>query len=153
MNQQETREQTRRRLTTLAKRGVARQARLAPGGVPRWVRCYDNGGESIDRYTVVFTGNYIGRSPGGRTMYLAMNQAPFSPQGFGQHGEDRIEEGNKPGQWPPAIGRKGNLGTRIRFQDLPEDCQRLVWQDYASLWGIENPRYAKPGFYKHWPIE
>ena len=30
-----------------------RKENLLPQGTPRYVRCYDNGGETADRYTVV----------------------------------------------------------------------------------------------------
>ena len=92
------------------------------GSDPRWIRCYDNGGESFDRYTVVFTR--------GKYCYLGMSAHPSHPQGFGQHGE-----------WPqgsPAIDRLGgysHLGRKINFSELPEDCQKLVKDTYATLWG------------------
>ena len=112
-----------------------RQEHFAPNGIPRCIRVYDTGPDGpIDRYTVVFTGNYSGHA------YLAMNSRPFCPGfGFCQHGEGEIMEGNKPGQWPPAIGRRGNCGFRIAFTDLPLDCQTAVWQDYASIWNIKDP--------------
>ena len=104
--------------------------RIMPDGKPRYIRCYDNGGPatergSIDRYTVVFTGNYPGRE--GLCRYLAMSGAPFHPQGFGQHGEslDTIDR--------PSYG---HLGKRINFDDLPEDCQELVVSDYRYYWEI-----------------
>lgn len=128
----------------------ARAERLAPGGVPRWVRCYDNGGETADRYTVVFTGRAAGKAG---WPYLAMSAAPFHPQGFGQHGDAGVGacwpvdcNGKQDGRtfvWPPALGRKNHLGTRIRFQDLPEDCKRCVWSDYSELWTIPN-QYLQP---------
>ena len=31
---------------------------ILPNGKPKYVRCYDNNGETADRYTVVFTGHY-----------------------------------------------------------------------------------------------
>lgn len=94
---------------------------------PRWIRCYDNGGETIDRYTVVFTrlGNKLGR---GTCLYLAMNAAPFHPQGFGQHGESTC---------PIDRPSYGHLGKKIRFEDLPADCQKCVWQTYSDLWPKE----------------
>lgn len=132
----------------------ARVARLAPGGVPRWVRCYDNGGRdapdgegSLDRYTVVFTGRAApDRAPGIATQYpyLAMNAAPFHPQGIGQHGHTDNQPADtlgRKGAWGGvAIGRRCHLGVRIRFEDLPPDCQRCVWSDYAAIWGIPMPR-------------
>ena len=112
-----------------------RVAALLPDGIPKYVRCYDDGGESIDRYTVVFTGNYAGRNR--ECSYLAMNAAPFHPQGFGQHGSspDVIDSVN--GSWGGvSIGRKCHLGTRIPFADLPEDCRTLTLRDYRELWDL-----------------
>jgi len=104
-----------------------RQKTLLPNGIPKWVRCYDNQGETIDRYTVVYTGNYSGRN--GFCQYVSMNCSPFHPQGFGQHGEsDHVID--KP--------RYSHLGKRIKFVDLPEDCQKLVMQDYLEIWHLQN---------------
>lgn len=112
-----------------------RLSALLPKGVPRYVRCYDNGGESIDRYTACLTGRYR-KTARDEFVYLAMNAAPFHPQGFGQHGfSDRPVDVNKSG-FAPAIGRKNHLGTRIPFQDLPEDCRKLVLSDYKEIWGL-----------------
>lgn len=129
-------------------RHEARAYRLAPNGVPRWVRCYDNGGESADRYTVVYTGRSAPERSPGRTEYpyRAMSAHPFDPQGIGQYGSiphgpcDTLgKKGRAWERWPPAIGRKCHLGKRIRFEDLPEDCKRCVWQDYAEIWRIPFP--------------
>lgn len=115
---------------------ASRTERLMPGGVPRYVRCYDNGGETIDRYTVV----YSGRIPGqlrGWCQYVGMSAAPFHPQGFGQHGEaDHAIDVDRWG-FPPALGRRGRLGRRIPFGALPADCRRLVLEDYRELWEIK----------------
>lgn len=122
------------RVRVKSKRVLNRLKSLLPGGVPRWVRCYDAGENGpCDRYTVVF----CGRSFYGVFPYLAMNAAPFHPQGFGQHGETA----GKPcdvNRWgfAPIIGRKCHLGRRIPFTALPPDCQRLVLQDYRELWGL-----------------
>lgn len=109
----------------------ARRARLLPNELPRYVRCYDNGGPdkkdgSIDRYTVVFSGNYKDRKG---CDYLAMNGAPFHPQGFGQHG------------WNQNVidyPTYGHLGKKIHFTNLPEDCQILVLRDYLLTWGLAS---------------
>jgi hypothetical protein len=55
-----------------------------------------------------------------------MSSNPFHPQGFGQHGEA-----------DHTIDRPtyGHLGKRITFEQLPPDCQMLVWSDYRELWG------------------
>ena len=76
------------------------------------IRIYDNGGASFDRYTVVFM-NEPEYQPG-TFMALGMSEHPFHPQGFGQH-------------CAAMPGR--HLGKRIKFEDLPEDCQKLVKQD------------------------
>ncbi len=112
-----------------------------PGGVPKFVRCYDNGGTekeggSIDRYTVCFTGGYrklfpesMRRHYGEREwfQYLAMSGSPFHPQGFGQHGES-AQQIDRP--------TYGHLGRKIKFVDLPEDCRKLVISDYRQIWGL-----------------
>ncbi len=114
---------------------------LMPAGVPRWVRYYDNEGRSADRYTAVFTGRQAAMSGGGRVPdqypYLAMSGSPFHPQGVGMHGHTDYSPCDAlGGKWPPAIGRKNHLGTRIKFEDLPPDCQRLVMGDYMAIWKL-----------------
>ncbi len=96
-------------------------------GTPHYVRCYDNGGESFDRYTVVFTGRYR-RKTGGAFWYVGMSSHPFHPQGFGQHGESdrQIDQ--------PAYS---HLGKRIPFATLPDDCRTLVTRTYRDLWNKE----------------
>lgn len=91
---------------------------------PRWLEdapeyvlaCYDDGGKSIDRYTVLYGAPFWDESMGRTVPYVAMNAAPFHPQGFGQHGE------------MPSHNRAA-LGHKVRFKDLPIDCQKLVHQD------------------------
>jgi hypothetical protein len=46
-----------------------------------------------------------------------MSSIPFHPQGFGQYSTCQL-------------GR--HLGKRIDFEDLPEDCQKLVKQDLRN---------------------
>lgn len=99
----------------------ARKARLMPNDVPRYIRCYDNGGKTFDRYTVISTKRRI--EPHGPFAYVGMSDNPYHPHGFGHHGEiDR----------PTLTGDK-----RITFADLPRDCQTLVLSDYRAIWGIK----------------
>lgn len=102
-----------------------RTERLMPHGVPRYVRVYDNGGKSFDRYTVVFTCQRTGE---GRCWYLSMSCSPFHPQGFCQHGEHTS-----------MIDRPsyGHLGKKITFGELPADCQRAVVSDYKAIWRLQ----------------
>ena len=104
-----------------------RKERLLPGGVPRYIRCYDNGGETWDRYTVVFTGRYRQKT-NGEFWYVGMSSNPFHPQGFGQHGGSPTQI-----DWPTY----GHLGKKIKFENLPENCQKLVKSDYLDLWDIK----------------
>jgi hypothetical protein len=95
-------------------------------GVPRKVRIYDNGGETADRYTVVFTGRYRDKTMG-EFWSLGMSGAPFHPQGVGMHSTHPRQI-----DYPTY----GHLGKKISFVDLPEDCQRLVFSDYRYLWDL-----------------
>jgi len=80
------------------------------------VICYDNGGKSADRYTVVYL-DAPERSP--KTyLCLGMNRLPFHPhQGICMLGS-------------AMVGR--HLGQRIPFAGLPDDCRKAVLQDLAS---------------------
>jgi hypothetical protein len=105
-----------------------RRERLMPNGIPKWIRCYDDGGETIDRYTVVYT--KLSGDIGG--LYVGMSAAPYHPQGVCLHGQ---------GDYGRPIDRPtyGHLGKKIQFNDLPDDCRKVVLNDYASLWGLEVP--------------
>lgn len=103
---------------------VVRINRLLPAGVPKYVRCYDNGGRTFDRYTVVFTGNYAGRI---ECDYVGMSDHPCHPQGFCIHASS-----------PSIIDKPtySHLGKKIQFSQLPFDCQSLVLSDYKELWNL-----------------
>lgn len=130
---------------------VARRLpRLVVDGIPRWIRCYDNGGidrgGSGDRYTVVFTGAACHRACGDYP-YRAMSVDPCHPQGIGlwcghpHQAVDTLGRGGRGRAWPPALGRRNHLGRRIRFQDLPRACQDLVMDDYLDVWNLRPGRY------------
>ncbi|MFN6965167.1 MAG: hypothetical protein ACK4S4_15585 [Pyrinomonadaceae bacterium] len=120
-----------------------RRERFLPGGVPFYVRCYDNGGETGDRYTVV----YAKKSFDGWFHYRAMSENPFHPQGVGIYGETQfrpVDVTDNSG-WPPAMGRKCHLGTRIPFEELPEKCRELVLRDYSLIWDLcPHDRHGNP---------
>lgn len=80
------------------------------------VRCYDNGGKTIDRFSCLFL-NEPEYQPN-TFACLAMNNSPFHPQGFGQH------VSAMPGK---------HLGKRIDSKNLPADCQKLIRQD-LGIW-------------------
>lgn len=100
-----------------------RQTVLMTNGIPRWIRCYDNGGATFDRYTIVFTKKRVN----GVFVYVGASEHPFDPQGFGQHGES-----DSPIDRPTY----SHLGKRIAFTDLPPDVQRLVVSDYKFIWSL-----------------
>jgi hypothetical protein len=118
------------------KRTAQRVKSLLPNGAPKCVRCYDNGGTTADRYTVVYTGNYRGN---GNFQYVGMSALPFHPQGFGQHGEHTQQIDVNQWGYAPAMGRTNRLGKRIPFCELPPDCQTLVLSDYRSIWSLPSP--------------
>jgi hypothetical protein len=100
--------------------------RLIPNGIPRYVRVYDDGSRSYDRFTVVYTGKNA------RGSYLGMSERPTHPQGFGQHGETRHpwERVDRP--------TSSHLGKRIAWESLPEECQRVALATYRDIWGIKD---------------
>ncbi len=114
-----------------------RLARFVPGGVPRHLRVFDNGGDTCDRYTAQFTGNYGSKTGGGR-WYLHMRASPYHPQGVGMHDERHPQFGG----YANAHARPS--GKRIKFRDLPPDCQRAAMSDYLYLWDLaeEHDREA-----------
>ena len=95
------------------------------------VACYDNGGRSFDRYTVVYLG--VRETPGSYAC-LAMSEHPFAHNGFGQHSNAQL-------------GR--HLGKRIAFADLPSDCQKAVMADLVDIptVAIGRKRYGAGGQY------
>lgn len=95
------------------KRSAARWLEGAPKPV---LACYDNGGKTCDRYTVLYGAPLWEPSMGRSVPYVGMNAHPFHPQGFGQHGD------------MPSYNRAA-CGKKIRYLDLPEDCRKLVEQD------------------------
>lgn len=78
------------------------------------VKCYDAGGDVLDRYVVFFsrsTRKWCSSS-------VAMSSNPYHPQGFW------CSAGNS------TIGK--HLGKRVAFSELPEACQRAVGQYLAT---------------------
>ncbi len=80
------------------------------------IACYDNGGETADRYTVVYL-DEPEREPGVFAC-VGMSDSPFHPQGFGQHSTAMLG---------------AHLGKRIKFWQLPDDCRKLVRRDMGVI--------------------
>ncbi len=101
--------------------------RLMPNGIPRYVRCYDNGGETLDRYTIVFTGYYSGKKS--RVCeYVGSSEFPSSPMGFYQHGEGHDGAIDRP--------TYSHLGKKITFESLPDTVKPHIIHDYKSIWNL-----------------
>jgi len=83
------------------------------------LRCYDNGGRSMDRYTIVpprWAKAYREREPW-LFAAIAANAYPFHPQGFGQHVT----------AWPGP-----HLGKRVAWSTLPADVQTFARQAFPE---------------------
>lgn len=104
---------------------LQRKNNLMPNGIPKHIRCFDSGNKFADRYTAIYThADKFGMA--GRTVGVGMSTNPFHPQGIGMHFDYNRHECN---------GKTG-LGKKIKFQDLPEGCQKLVMDDYVNLWNL-----------------
>lgn len=96
------------------KRSTARWLEGAPKPV---LACYDSGPNRFaDRYTVLYGAPLWDPSYGRNVPARAMSENPFHSQGIGLYIE------------VPAYDRSG-YGRKIKFSDLPDECQRLVRQD------------------------
>lgn len=81
-----------------------------------FVRIYDNEGKTLDRFTAV----YMTQPESQPNTFDArgMSEHPFSPQGFG------CSTSATPGR---------HLGKRIKLNELPKDCKKLVLQDLKEI--------------------
>jgi hypothetical protein len=122
------------------KKTIERENALIIDNAPRYVRCYDNGGESIDRFTIVFSKKKIYQDKNSSDFfaragvfgYVASSSNPFHPQGYYMHcesGHRMLDEG----------GYK-HLGKKVKFLTLPGDVQRAVIDDYCDLWDISETK-------------
>ena len=76
-----------------------------------------------DCWTVVFLDTQDERHTVG---FRGMSDHPCHPQGYGQWGEMALcHVGYK--------GRGGCFDKRVKFADLPEECQKLVLSDIKDL--------------------
>jgi hypothetical protein len=128
-----------------------RERALLPGGVPRWLRLYDNGGESGDRYTIVFTGRYQHKTMNCQ-WYVGSSADPYWPQGIYIHCEFSrgywIDKEKKRWQYAVDRPRSSHLGKRIKWEQLPDAVQDAVLTDYLYLWDLgpgKDLEYPPPG--------
>jgi hypothetical protein len=119
-----------------------------PQGIPRWIRVWDSGPDENDRYTVCYTGRYRQRGIPKHTPYHKLPWFQYvgmsaDPRHICMHGESQTII-DCPHGWTEQVGRicrhNPNLGRRIRFEDLPADCQKVVLRDYCELWSLPEPK-------------
>jgi len=73
------------------------------------IAVYDNGGKTVDRFTVYFNEDY--NRQGTMKECLAMSEYPTHPMGFSQFSGGQLGRHN---------------GKRIKFSDLPQHIQDHV---------------------------
>ena len=83
-------------------------------GAPEYVlACYDNKGETCDRYAVYFGGSQWSPDMGRTVFYLGMSDDPTGPQGFSMWSE-------------VAAHCRPSSRERVRWLDLPEHIRAHV---------------------------
>lgn len=93
-----------------------------PGGVPKYVRCYQAREEVYDPFTIVFSrANRAGFNPGW-VQYITVSEG-----GSVMHGEHERQI-----DWPSYA----HLGRRRRFEELPEPVRQAVVRDYVEMWQL-----------------
>lgn len=88
------------------------------------LRCYDNGGKTADRYTIIpprWAGAYY-REHGRYFVALGAGDDPFHPQGIGMH------VSATPGP---------HLGRRVPWAALPEKVRRFARQAFPEFAPME----------------
>lgn len=92
------------------------------------LRCYDNGGRSLDRYTIIpprYARQYRERAPGA-FLAITSSEIPSNPLGFGQV--------------VPAVPG-AHLGRRIHWNDLPLAVQRFARDVFPEYTPDDGLRY------------
>jgi hypothetical protein len=87
------------------------------GKMKKIIAVYDNCGETIDRYTVVLSQEYMPTNRGSHYNCLALSEDPTSPLGFSQFSECVLLT---------PIKETNHMGKRIRLTDLPKNVQKHV---------------------------
>lgn len=75
--------------------------------------CYDNGGKTCDRYSVLFGGSLWEPSMGCRIFVLTMSAAPNHPQGVSMWSDMRASD-------------RQDCDTHVKWLDLPENIREHV---------------------------
>jgi len=81
------------------------------------IAVYDNGGETMDRYTVVISPEFMETSKRNHYACLGLSENPTSPLGFSQFSECVILT---------PLRENNHMGNRIRLKDLSKDLQNHI---------------------------
>jgi hypothetical protein len=99
---------------------------ILPDNTPTWVRCYDNRGRTLDRFSVVFTGGarFVDENKVDWYLVLGMSTHPTRLQGVASF------------DWYSRVIDRCDhfLGDRIEFSSLPAECQTVAMTAYKSIW-------------------
>lgn len=88
-------------------------------------KVYDNGGQTIDQYTMVILGeDFVTDAHKGYQWALHMSGNPLSAQGVCMHSEVYYEDDS-------------HLGEQVSYADLPEQVQEAIQRECASLAKME----------------
>ncbi len=91
---------------------------------PRFLRIYDNGGKSVDRYTAIDSRPCKAPNGSHYYLYVAFNGCPTHPTyGFWQHGELSTL---------PPLRKAFDIDKRVSFARLPDICQTLLLQEFTK---------------------
>lgn len=82
-----------------------------------FLRDYDNGGKTFDRYTIVPPRWAKEEREHNGFNTIGASEQPFHPQGFGQH---------------TTVMPGPHLGKRVRWADLPADVQKFARQSFPD---------------------
>ena len=86
---------------------------------------YDNGGKTLDRYTVFYKPVEPLKDLRGWIGYRGMSEDPFAPNGFGIYGE---MEAYKVARYRESVYRQS-----CKWSDLPEQVKKSVRQDCEEI--------------------
>lgn len=83
------------------------------------IACYENNGNTMVKYTVLFLSTKSKYAPYGKCVYdcIKMSRNPIHPQLFGE---------------PTTAIRDKQLGKKIKFENLPIKYQQLVRNEYVK---------------------
>ncbi len=94
-----------------------------------FIRVYDNGGKTVDRYTLVIQNPDL---PGSVDMY-GFNEQPFHPQGFGQYAGDYVK-----------MGSYAHLGKPVSIESLPTDAKKFARQTIGEYEALSPAKKKSP---------